>query len=244
MNKNCIIRPHYAGLFSLINNVITCAELYEKFHVDWSGCIYSSNGENVWNALFEPTMLPDAPFDLIEGYPDQWLTYKNSGLLYQGGNKWRAQCHALWKKLRVRQWIVDNAEMRYDSMVSALIRSDVHAGEQLSGRSQPLDEYGIAIESEMDRLGADSVYIMCQDNETFAWFNSRFSVTSHPMTKRADSRGDAERHLSVPQTVVDAAVCLEEVLIASMAESFIHPVSNMATAALYINPELKSIHLP
>lgn len=247
MNKSCIIKAHQAGLFSLINNVITCAEIYEDFHVDWSDSLYSENGGNLWNYLFEPKAITDSDFDLIEGYEDQWLTYKNAGLLYKTSGIWRLRCNALWKKLTVIPSIIEGVEKfigRHlsEPYISALVRSHGHAGEQLTDRSQSLEEYAGAIGLEMMRTGATQLYLACGDHETLDFMKRRFRVVSHPFAGRSATR-DIDRHLAVPQTPQDAITCLQEVLIMSRAVSFIHPVSNMATAALYINPELRSVFL-
>lgn len=244
----CIVKAHSAGLFSLINNVITCAGLYESVHVDWSDCIY---GPDTWGHLFEPTNVPDPPYDEIFTYPDHWLTAVYAGLLYQGRtnnqhNNWRQECNVFWKGLKVlsvHSNFVDNFSAQNfagHKIISVLVRSTVIAGEQLTSRVQTLDEYAAAIDAELT-AGA-KVYVASVDLESLSWLADRFSVIAHPGTVRSSSR-TIDQHVVVPQTPLDAVFCLQEVLLLSRADVFVHPISNMATAALYINPALKSVFL-
>ncbi len=242
----CIIKPHHAGLFSLINNVITCMAMYDHVYVDWSkGCLYG----DCWDALFEnqPSTLDEVTADpaveIITNYPHQLLTYKSAGKLYLSGDAWRDEPHQQWNRLIVRKEIreaVDTLVWRYniDRIPAVLVRADTHAGEQLSDISQPLEDYSRALR----KIGASRVHVMAGDQETLQWFSSRFDASWLRTTRRSETRAQ-DFHLNNPQTVEDARNCMIEVLASSRARCLVHPVSNMATAALYMNPQLKSIFL-
>lgn len=242
-----MIKPHRAGLFSLINNLITCLFLYRRAHVDWSsGSLYGTPEDgNVWDHLFKPTVPPDSIFDIIEDYPDQWLTFNNVAKLYRSPGAWRNACWKQWQKIHVQPEIKEGATDWFEwnapkGCISALIRADGHADEQITGRNQTLSEYARAIE---ENIGCGKVFIMTGDRQTLEWFKVRFPVIFYPDTIRSESRA-IDRHLVAPQTIQDAKNCLTEVLILAKMDALIHPVSNMATSALYINPALKSIYLP
>lgn len=247
LNSSCIVKAHSAGLFSLINNVITCAGLYESVHVDWSDCIY---GPDTWGYLFRPTNVPCPPYDEVSMYPDFWLTAAHAGLLYQGRSNlhenWRQECNKLWKGLKVlpehTTFVDDFVTQNFagHKIISALVRSNSLAGEQLTSRVQTLDEYAAAIDAELT-AGA-KVYVASVDLESLNWLADRFSVIAHPGTVRSSSR-TIDQHIVVPQTPLDAVFCLQEVMLLSRASVFVHPVSNMATAALYMNTVLKSVFL-
>lgn len=245
--KACIVRPHNAGLFSLINNVITCLGLYDYVHVDWSeGCLYG----NAWPELFEPNEHPSrvanvTSIELIREYPHQALTYKNAGLLYLAQDLlgWRKNVHRYWQRLTVQPAILERVKAIQeanlaDGYISVLVRSNIHAGEQIHGIAQTREQYRNA----MARYPAAKFYVATADEESLKWFDG-FNVVSHPFVRRGKTR-DNQFHLEEPQTIVDAIDCLMEVLILSQGNALIHPVSNMATAALYMEPDLFSVYLP
>ncbi len=84
---------------------------------------------------------------------------------------------------------------------------------------------------------------LVRKNETVEWMKARFPVTYFEDTPRMKDR-NSDRHLNVPQTFKDARRVLVEVMVLSAGRALVHPVSNMATAALYINPEIQSVYLP
>lgn len=260
---SCLIKAHQAGLGSLLNNVITSLDKYDYVSVDWTGSIYGEG--DLWPVLFEPpginglcgcivhTPRSEAGkvvSDTIEGYQNQWLTYKNAGQLYLSGDEWRLKCNKLWELIEVQPHILANVarfpmlNQFRGKVVAALIRAHSHAGEQLSGKSQTLEQYVEAIAAEKP----DHVYIACQDLETLdrlrpeIFHSCTIIASSHPFAKRSPLR-DIDRHLVEPQTHRDAVVVMEEVLIMSQADVLIHPISNISTACLYMNPKLKSVFL-
>lgn len=250
MKHACIVYPHFAGLWSMINKVVTCAERYANVHVAWQGGhLYDPTGAqgNFWDYLFENNgpRLPDA--EPVTDYPDMWLTYKNPAKLYvQEDQSWRHTCNAIWRGFGIRREFERDAAllMRSWPYVSAMIRSGWHGGEQPSGKLQTWEQYGEAIDAALAEYKGAGLYIAASDWESVLWARERYpGVVIHPNVKRAATRAD-EYHLSNPSTFEDAGHCMAEVLALSQAVALIHPVSNMATAALYINPTVKSIYLP
>lgn len=257
MNENtgCIIKPHYAGLFSLINKVITCAEIYPHWHVDYrgEGTIYTRPGEDLWGALFEnnPPPVPNAVE--INEYPHERYTYRNVAEYYlQASPKWRVEFNKLWRSLEVRPELVARAfgfaaeHFQNRKVIAALVRGHHNAGEQPSDRSQTLEEYEAEITKWYIRQKPRAaVYIVAGDLETVAWFQQNMrdvDLIFHPETKRAPHRG-TDYHLTVQQTIADAEQVLIEVMLMSICDTLVHGVSNMSTGALYINPALKSVYL-
>lgn len=247
--KSCVVVSHRAGLFSLINKVVLCATIYDHVHVDFSqGHEHSYKGGNLWEALFEPTIPPTGEFDTILEYPDYSITGGAAGKLYQSGDEWREKYHQAWKRFRVKPELLEAAArfaLRHwgvsSDVVAVLIRCTEHSREQLSGISQPLDEYAKAF--ERIRKPKAILHVMSGDKESLVWFEERFPrVTYVGSVTRVPTR-DIDLSLQ-PQTRGDAMQCLVEVLLLSRARALIHPVSNMATAALYINPQLESVYLP
>lgn len=248
-NRNCVVKAHGAGLFSNINKVLSCMSIYDHVHVDWAVCGPNDPGYkygqsfygDCWDTLFEPTTPPEPPFDTIYEYPFYDITGACAGVMYQNPQwGWRSVYHKLWKELgcKIRP-------LEWNNTVGILVRSEVHGGEQLSGRSQSLEEYAAAIEQITDR--PTNLMVVSSDMESIHWMEGRFpnhDVFFTKGVKRNPQRStNPEQHLVVPQTKDDAVQVVQEVLGLAACRALIHPASNMATAALYINPELQSIYL-
>lgn len=244
MNHSCQVQCHNAGLFSLINKVVLCHTLYDYVHVDMSkgeGFIYGK--ENWWPQLFFPTTPPQGEFDVIDVYPLTWMTGREAGHMYESGQAWRDKLHAAWLKIYVNEEISMKAIRFVDrtphDIVSILVRANCHRGEQLTDRNQALEEYAAAY--RMVQKSNSILHVMAGDEETIQWFKDRFEISYVQTTKRTATR-DTD-HIAMPQTVEDAKQVLLEVLILAMSRVLIHPVSNMATAALSINLGLQSVYL-
>jgi hypothetical protein len=257
MSKNCVIRPHSAGLWSLINNVATCYAIYDNVFVDWRGGHLYGNAQDgdLWLHLFNNNPpYPHAEHDKVNDYPKghETLTYLHAAQLYphQG---WRKHYNAIWQRFGVREeWADRVAQYLVETFgtqpyIAALIRADTHRGEQVGGRSQTLKEYEDAIRAEITHMQAATgqtpgVYIAAGDDETLEWMRRRFNCKYYPHTRRSRTRA-SDFHLTAPQHFHDAVNCLVEVMIMAQAHALVHPVSNMATGALYINPGVQSIYI-
>lgn len=252
--KCCIVLSHNAGLFSLINKVVTCMDIgYENVAVDFTRGdphkYVTPGGKNLWDLLFEPMDSKGQKEDEWVEYPDMWLTGGNATKLYTGDQAWRTRLNGWWNRLRVRPEIIDRIEYSMASLgllggkfVSILVRSDFHAREQATAQSQSLDSYAVAAQSALQ--SGDDFYVSAGDDATIKWFQERFNhVKFYPLTRRLKTR-ELDLLVHSDNTLEDAVNVLIEVLIMSKGRTLIHPVSNMSTAALYMNPELKSVYLP
>lgn len=239
-----IIKAHRGGFFSLLNNVLTCLEIYDTLRMDWSTSAYQIPAEladrNLWNYFFLNFNEPlDGSFDAWENYPHQKLTYKNVAQLYDGPQSWRWMYYGLWKRIELRWEFRERqkeANRIYQDMTGILVRSHPHAGEQISERSQPLEEYA----REIEKTKAEKVFVMSGDEESLEWFRQRFNCVSHPVRRMPTRNAD---HFSGPSILQDAMDVFGEVLALSACKTIIHPVSNMSTAALIFNPRARSVFL-
>ncbi len=246
MNRNCIVRAHGAGLFSNINKIMVCLRLYDQVKVDWSraaendpafkfgGSFYG----DCWHDLFyDPTTPPKDP-DIIYQYPFYDITGACAGVLYQNPEwGWREAYHKAWARLTC----VVEAIPVGPNTVGVLIRSEAIAGEQLHGNAN-LITYANTIEKH---LGDDSIFVVSSDLESIEWLMNRFPGKVYYSTsiKRNAKRSDPEQHITTVQTANDAKDVMREVLALARCRALVHQISNMSTAALYINPQLKSIYL-
>jgi hypothetical protein len=210
-------------------------------HVDWSvvdhnDAAYKYGGSfygDCWNVLFEPTIAPDPPFDSIWEYPFYEITAGCAGVLYQNEQwNWRQRYNNEWKKLTCK---VQGLPVEPNT-VGVLIRSEALGGEQLSGRSPTLEQYAASIDKNAN------LFVVSSDQESLSWFCNQYPNTKFTEgIKRNAKRSDREQHIHIPQTKEDAVQVMQEVLTLANCQTLVHPVSNMATAALYMNLNLKSI---
>ncbi len=248
MNQACIVRAHGAGLFSNINKILVCLRIYETVYVDWSlagendpafrygGSFYG----DCWHDLFfDSTQKPTEGYDTVFQYPFFEITDKCAGILYGHPEwNWREAYNKAWKRLSC---VVEPVPVG-PGTIGVMVRSDALGGEQLSGQSQPLEQYAEAIDRES---ASENIFAVSSDSESIEWLQRRYlnRLYFSSAIKRNARRSDAEQHLTVPQTKKDACDVMREVLALARCKTLIHPISNMATAALIINPELKSVYL-
>lgn len=236
----CIVKQHQAGLFSNINKVLVCMDYYDHVHVDWNpNFIY----DDCWKDMFEPTTPPPWICDVLHDYPDINLTAVNVAAAYVGNQEWRTRLNANWLKLKVKDDISkmadDYVKVKFkEHTVSALVRSDFHKAEQINGRSQSLEEYALRFKSLDD--GKTVFFLMSAHQDALEWLNQRFPCIWRDGPPRSANRTDPEPHLQRKQNAQDARQCLVDVMVAARANEFVHGISNMATAVLYINPKIVS----
>lgn len=237
-------------MFSNINKVITCMEMYEKVHVDWSNKdnIYRplpDQDKNIWNCLFGSTTPPEEPHDVVIEYPHQDYTWKNVGKLYRSEDQsWRQRLHALWKTLSVRPEIMDRTMTFTGLTIGVLVRSKAIAGEQESDNNASIESYILAVRKVINANESKSprVFAVCSDDPSCRKMMKNFNAIVYQGTRRAESR-DIDQHMESNQNVNDAKNCLAEVITLSRCDILVHQISNMATAALYMNPRLESVYL-
>jgi hypothetical protein len=250
MNKACVIKAHGAGLFSNINKVITCMEMYEKVHVDWSNHdnIYRplpDQDKNVWNCLFGNTNPPEEPHDVVIEYPHQDYTWKNVGKLYRSEDQsWRTRLNALWRTLSIQSDVMDRTMTFGGLTIGVLVRSKAIAGEQENNNNASIDSYIYEVRRVINEHESKHprVFAVCSDEPSCRKMMKHFNAAVYQGSRRAESR-DIDQHMEFRQNVNDAKNCLAEVISLSRCNILVHQISNMATAALYMNPNLKSVYL-
>jgi len=243
---NAIVKAHGAGLFSNINKVLVALRIYDHVEVDWSVCDPNDPGYafgngfygDCWRDLFNySARVPrDQSYEVVHLYPFWDITGGCAGVLYQNPQwGWREAYHKAWLRLDCRLHRVAPPKS-----LGVLIRADNLAGEQLSGKSQSYEEYFAAIERET----YDYLFVCASDEESLQVIMKRYPTNSgYYPCRRATNRGSTEQHIASAQVTQDAIDTVHQVLMLASCDALIHPVSNMATAALYINPNLRSIYL-
>lgn len=247
--RQCIIRPHNcAGVFSLVNKVMTCMELYPRIRVSFppKETLFRSSTADVWSVMFEPFEDPfhdDEASDTIINYPHPAYTNRTAADTYCRKDGWRFRLHNQFSKLRVQKDVLELADTilsgRIEQCVGVLYRGEKElATEQRTGVISSPE----AMCERINRASREAPVFVCADsneanerfkailgNRMFFWEQGdrceKIGQTVHR------GRGYGDEHLKKT---------LAMVLALSRTRHFVHAVSNMATAVLYINPWLQN----
>lgn len=253
-----IVHAHEGGFFSNFNKVTSYLNSTPDrvVKITWNlqgnsyGAFAYSCGE-VFGKLFKP-------FDLGEHVDDVIELYSYNDTSYTG--------REVHDKYTLHQWRYDfNKTLEYFSptpllssyiarlknsnspftkkrVIGVLKRNDRLSCEQVSNRMPTLESYFEEIDKLVDE--GDPCLYLAVDNITDlqAFIEKYRNCIYNTMSRRSVRTSDEEPHF-MPGDINDALSAYLEVYALSLCSTFIHPISNMATAALYFNPDLKSIYI-
>ena len=257
--KNVLVKVihHEGGFFSNFNKVTTYLRNKNVVGIHWNlqgqpyGAFAYKCGE-VFGKLFKEYNEGkniDEIFELRE-YDCLDYTGKDVHIQYiSKDQKWRNELNATLKYIKptpILQTFIDEIDEKFAALkgkkiIGVLKRNELLKCEQVNGKLPTIEEYF----TEIDKLFDDNTYIcLSVDNITdINQFINKYSRCAYnPHIRRTQFNTDTEPHF-LPGTAHDAIYTFLEVYMLSKCNYFIHPVSNMATAALYFNPELKSIYI-
>jgi hypothetical protein len=238
-----ILVPHNsrAGLFSHINLVVTLIENRgaADFHVDWTnGMLYCEPDRgNLFEYLFDQ-LASESPNDTRScAWPHRKYTGNAAAALYRGKPDWRRRLNASWNRLRVSRDIIADVDSFCQNWCEATaavhIRNHWIGTECVGGVSPSLEDYQAKLH-DVD----GKIFLATDNNEAVDFFRACFSDR---LLVREIPRGrdmQSEYHLTARQGFLDARNTLIDALIMARCQYLIHSVSNIATAVLYINPEM------
>ncbi len=246
MKINCTILPHRGGgLFSQLNKVISVMASREtaSVAVDWTEMPFyqQATEENLWRHLFsnKGEFNPDSP--RITAWPDMSFTGKNAATKYQSSPKWRVELNRWWSEVTVRRELEAEAEAflaphRNKPLFGALVRSLPLAGEQPGKKMPPPEKTMLRLEKLLRDAPHGKIFLAADNQEALAAFQARFGGSLLHRDAPRSPDWNTEPHQLRPQTVRDLQTCLIEALVLSRCDHFVHNVSNMATAVLYMRP--------
>jgi hypothetical protein len=257
MSLHLVVHQHEGGFFSNFNKVVSFLEAHpEVSKITWDlqgqsfGAFAYGCGE-VFSKLFVSyDTSPCLTTHQLTEYVDQRHTGRNTHGLYLGPDNWRAQLHRAYIQYikptpylgsRIEQ--VDDIfnQLKERPKIGILKRNELLKCEQQKNCMPSFEQYQVAI-SQLKLK--DPVYVFSVDS---LYDIDQFKVNYKPhvyspIIRRTHKNTDMEPHF-LPGTELDAATIFLDVYMLSLCDYFIHPVSNMATAALYMNPLVKSIYL-
>lgn len=238
-----ILRSHnpQAGLFSHLNFVITHMDTHggTDFHVDWiEGLPYAEPSRgNLFEHLFQQPAERRADDTSCAAWPHYRYTGSAAWQLYHGDECWRRSLNSCWMRLKVRSEILAEVEairIGWPERVVGMHVRNLNIGNECPGGASPtLDDYHQAIWNS-----EDPVFLATDNDEAVAFFQERLGprLITRKISRSPDMR--TELHLTTRQGFKDARDCLVDALLLASCQHLVHSVSNIATAVLYMNPEL------
>lgn len=258
MNTHITFNHHEGGFFSNFNKVIThLAHNHDVSKITWNlngqpfGAFAYNCGE-VFSKLFQPYDDKQKITNNVSVGEFKYLEYtgKNIHELYlKEDTTWRQQLFDIYNKyitptplLQKNIDTVDNILHKTNrKKIGILKRNQLLKCEQVNNIMPTINNYN----DEINKISGDKLCILSVDNNTdLTQFlnNKDLKFTFSKNIKRTTTDTDMEPHFT-PGNTQDALYYFMDVYMLSKCDYLIHPISNMATAALYLNPNLKSIYL-
>ena len=249
---------HEGGFFSNFNKVTTFLKNTPDniVKITWNlqgqpyGAFAYSCGE-VFGNLFEEYnshITPDETITL-QTYTDTSYTGKEIHEKYSQRD-WRQDFNNTLKYFKptlLLQEHIDKINHKYIftsdkvNLIGVLKRNERLKCEQHDNTLPTLEDYF----NEIDSIITDNTYIyLAVDNkhDVEQFIKKYKKCIYNPKVRRTNVSTDEEPHFT-PGTAEDALYTYLEVYTLSLCKSFIHPLSNMSTAVIYFNPNIKSIYI-
>lgn len=257
---NLILKSHKCGggFFSQFNLVIQGLYLYDGLinRVIWDmqdAPAFQYNNGDVYKPLFEEyndgTISNE--IETVNTFFNQNYTAHLVANKYLSNEQriWRTRFNNVYKKyIKHTQYLKDifnNIFLpqfeQYKSVpkIGILIRNNNLGVEQPRKISPTVELYLKAIKE----LNLPDFVVVCgiDNNQDLNFFKQHFKTILNPYTTRSETAWHSEPHHSSQMKAIDAAYHYLEGFALSKCDYLIHPVSNVATGALIMNPSLKNI---
>ena len=249
---------HEGGFFSNFNKVVTFLALTTDnvVKITWNlqgqpyGAFAYNCGEVFGKLFLEYNTGEDIheTFEL-QTYTDTSYTGKKAFNKYKQ-NEWRAQFNKTLKYFKPTDLLkpyLDKIEHKYIftsdkiNLIGILKRNNRLSCEQPNNVLPELSNYF----EKIDKLKDENTYLyLAVDNlyDINSFIERYKKCIYNPKSRRTNTCTDEEPHFT-PGTVDDAVATYLEVFTLSKCKEFIHPVSNMATAVMYFNPNIKTTYI-
>ena len=243
--KCCIIKPNPgSGLLSLFNNVVSYLEKYEEVEVQWDigNTLYRGNISNLWDAIAYP--LHKCHRLNIVTTPIMTYTWKNIAYFYLRDDGWRERLNYHFNKIKLLPRIYEiieqqTSEILKDSIGIHYRTSSAIATEQLTDKIPTID----SIVRVCNRISQSCpVFIMCDSDIALKEFQDQLGNKVYYFNiDRVNN--DNEYHFHNEPDLNHVQSIMAQTVALSKCHHLIHGVSNIATAALYMNPNMTNTFL-
>jgi hypothetical protein len=242
-----IVHAHNgSGLMSLFNNVVSCLEICDKVEVQWDPKktpYVDANVDNLWDAIAEPIDIctKKDSAEIFTGYVKTY-TGANAGLVYIRNDGWRERLNTCYNRVIIKECIfriIDSeiGDKRLSDCVAILHRSsDSIATEQIT-KQNPSVESMIQAANYVDNKAR--VFVACDSVKSLLQFRKAFGSRLIAFTALGHSRIGGEIHHENKLGIEHVRAVLAQTIALSRCNYLIHGVSNIATSALYMSPNMQ-----
>ena len=124
-----------------------------------------------------------------------------------------------------------------------MIRHNALAHEQINKRMPSFQQYDTVLQELLNKYNNDCRIILATDvYEAEYYFRSKYAHIEivHPECKKSYNSVEEASRIPSSSDENNSVIALYTVLMLAKGDHFLYPNSNMATAALYINPTMIS----
>jgi len=265
-----ILKNHTGGgFFSVFNKIINNLQFYFPIYkITWDVVDernYYGNGE-MFNKIFE-VYIDDQykEYNITDifciDYYDDRICGPNANYMYREDMykyrniwpNWRELYNKIWSKyIIIKPEILEIFNKFKESMIKIkkkqiitfLVRHPVLNNEQLHKKLPSFQQYDDEINNLTNNDLNNTLLICCTDSEeAYNYFSKTYknNIIFPPSYRAKNTENEAHRNYhDLDDKLYQAILCT---LYLTIGDFFIHPNSNMAIAAMYINPNLKNIFL-
>ena len=251
-NVHIILHYNYAGFWSIFNKLMNYLVYYPHIGKITYTYTHSPSIHNFYGDFnfFDTVLLSydSGKENLFIVDAKDYITFEATGSyanwLHVGEQSWRHKYHALFMKyIRIQPSVlamVDAYIFPKKPLISILIRHPALRHEQIYDRMPTLEEYDTVIGGLLKEYGSCAFILATDVEEAHAHFTKKYAEYDiiHPFSIKTSMF--EEEAQQVKQGNDMAKVAVATVLALAKGDHFIFPNSNMATAALYINPHMKA----
>lgn len=255
-----ILKHSSAGFWSIFNKLMNYLIYYNNIKSIEFDVSYPSHTRNLFygrdnffRRVFESYDTKSSE-ELTTVVANGYITYEATGCyanwLHVSEDRWREKYNTVFKKyINIRPEIcnLDSYNVPKDKKkVSLLIRHPALSHEQINGRMPLFSQYDTIIESLLTKYNNDCVFILATDLiEAEQYFKEKYSKYTiiHPFSVKTSKNTNEAQGIPYNGDEDLTKIAVQTVLLLAMGDDFIFPNSNMATAALYINPSMTAHYL-
>lgn len=260
-----VLKYHGAGFWSIFNKLMNFLQFYTPvYKIVWDViCPHNHYGiGEVMSKMFESFVddtYKDYELETIDCnmYLNNDLTGQQAMMLYSEETcikaniplDWREKLNAMYTKyIQLKPHAQQEMDRQREiikgynkkTIITMLIRHPALSREQPNGKLPEFTQYEEVIRSISPTLEDTLIVCLSDHSDAYDYFNSRYDSNTiyFPKVERASTTGD-EICCSRERSDEAPLEALRTVYVLSMGDHFIHHTSNMATAAMYINPSMK-----
>lgn len=239
---------HYEPVYKITWDVVS------PFHTYGFGEVMGRVFEPYENPEYASCEIQDV---ICDGYIDETLTGKQAANLYTEAARnehcishhWREELNCFWTQyIQIQRPILERfhqftefvESMEKQTIICLLVRHPALGYEQPNGKMPDFEQYDEVISKISPNLDNTLIICMTDLQEAYDYLSEKYGdIIFFPRTARSSWKS-GEAFTSIQGDDSSAMNALFVAMNLSIGTHLIHHTSNIATAALYMNPQMKS----